>query len=333
MRLLITGAAGFIGSNFVHLLRRERPGWSLTVLDLLTYAGHAANLEPHLGQGSVDLLVGDVADPGDVRRAIKGVDAVVHFAAESHVDRSILGSAAFVRTNIVGTHTMLEAVRRAEIPMVLVSTDEVYGDLGPQDPAFTEMHPIRPSSPYSASKAGADHLAHSFVRTFGSDIRITRCSNNYGPRQFPEKLIPLMIGKIRHGEPCPVYGDGLQIRDWIHVDDHNRGVLAVLESGTKGEVYNLGGDNELTNLQVLQDLGTAVGRQPVLEFVTDRPGHDRRYAMNCTKILDDLGWKAEISWQDGLAETVAWYADQEEWLESIRSGAYQDYLQANYGAR
>ena len=333
MRLLITGAAGFIGSNFVHLLRRERPGWSLTVLDLLTYAGHAANLEPHLGQGSVDLLVGDVADPGDVRRAIKGIDAVVHFAAESHVDRSILGSAAFVRTNIVGTHTMLEAVRRAEIPMVLVSTDEVYGDLGPQDPAFTEMHPIRPSSPYSASKAGADHLAHSFVRTFGSDIRITRCSNNYGPRQFPEKLIPLMIGKIRHGEPCPVYGDGLQIRDWIHVDDHNRGVLAVLESGTKGEVYNLGGDNELTNLQVLQDLGTAVGRQPVLEFVTDRPGHDRRYAMNCTKILDDLGWKAEISWQDGLAETVAWYADQEEWLESIRSGAYQDYLQANYGAR
>ena len=333
MRLLITGAAGFIGSNFVHLLRRERPDWSLTVLDLLTYAGHAANLEPHLGQGSVDLLVGDVADPGDVRRAIKGIDAVVHFAAESHVDRSILGSAAFVRTNIVGTHTMLEAVRRAEIPMVLVSTDEVYGDLGPQDPAFTEMHPIRPSSPYSASKAGADHLAHSFVRTFGSDIRITRCSNNYGPRQFPEKLIPLMIGKIRHGEPCPVYGDGLQIRDWIHVDDHNRGVLAVLESGTKGEVYNLGGDNELTNLQVLQDLGTAVGRQPVLEFVTDRPGHDRRYAMNCTKILDDLGWKAEISWQDGLAETVAWYADQEEWLESIRSGAYQDYLQANYGAR
>ena len=305
----------------------------MTVLDLLTYAGHAANLEPHLGQGSVDLLVGDVADPGDVRRAIKGVDAVVHFAAESHVDRSILGSAAFVRTNIVGTHTMLEAVRRAEIPMVLVSTDEVYGDLGPQDPAFTEMHPIRPSSPYSASKAGADHLAHSFVRTFGSDIRITRCSNNYGPRQFPEKLIPLMIGKIRHGEPCPVYGDGLQIRDWIHVDDHNRGVLAVLESGTKGEVYNLGGDNELTNLQVLQDLGTAVGRQPVLEFVTDRPGHDRRYAMNCTKIFDDLGWKAEISWQDGLAETVAWYADQEEWLESIRSGAYQDYLQANYGAR
>ena len=333
MRLLITGAAGFIGSNFVHLLRRERPDWSLTVLDLLTYAGHAANLEPHLRQGSVDLLVGDVADPEDVRQAIKGVDALVHFAAESHVDRSILGSAAFVRTNVVGTHTLLEAVRRAEIPMVLVSTDEVYGDLGPQDPAFTELHPICPSSPYSASKAGADHLAHSFVRTFGSDIRITRCSNNYGPRQFPEKLIPLMIDKIRRGEPCPVYGDGLQIRDWIHVDDHNRGVLAVLESGTKGEVYNLGGDNELTNLQVLQDLGTAVGRQPVLEFVTDRPGHDRRYAMNCTKILNDLGWKAEISWQDGLAQTVDWYADHEEWLESIRSGAYQDYLQANYGAR
>ena len=333
MRLLITGAAGFIGSNFVHLLRRERPEWTLSILDLLTYAGHAANLEPHLAQGTVNLVVGDVADPDDVARAIKGVDAVVHFAAESHVDRSILGSAAFVRTNIVGTHTLLEAVRRDDLPLVLVSTDEVYGDLGPQDPAFTELNPICPSSPYSASKAGADHLAQSFVRTFGSDVRITRCSNNYGPRQFPEKLIPLMIGKIRRGEPCPVYGDGLQIRDWIHVDDHNRGVLKVLEAGQKGEVYNLGGDNELTNLQVLEDLGKAVGREPVLDFVTDRPGHDRRYAMNCAKVRAELGWRAEVSWQDGLAQTVSWYAAQGEWLESIRSGAYQEYLQANYGAR
>jgi len=333
MRLLITGAAGFIGSNFVHLLRRERPNWSLTVLDLLTYAGHAANLEPHLAQGTVSLIVGDVAEPDDVAQAIKDVDAVVHFAAESHVDRSILGSAAFVRTNIVGTHTLLEAVRRAEIPMVLVSTDEVYGDLGPADPAFTELHSICPSSPYSASKAGADHLAQSFVRTFGSDIRLTRCSNNYGPRQFPEKLIPLMIGKISRGESCPVYGDGLQIRDWIHVDDHNRGVLAVLEFGSEGQVYNLGGDNELSNLQVLKDLGSAIGKEPVLEFVSDRPGHDRRYAMNCAKIKAELGWKAQIAWIDGLAQTVDWYAGQPEWLESIRTGAYQEYLQANYGAR
>jgi len=333
MRLLITGAAGFIGSNFVHLLQRERPDWSLTVLDLLTYAGHAANLEPHLGDGSVELILGDVADPDCVAQAVQASDAVVHFAAESHVDRSILGSAAFVRTNVVGTHTLLEAVRHAEVPMVLVSTDEVYGDLGPDDPAFTELHPICPSSPYSASKAGADHLAHSFVRTFGTDIRITRCSNNYGPRQFPEKLIPLMIGKITRGEGCPVYGDGQQIRDWIHVDDHNRGVLAVLESGQTGEVYNLGGDNELSNLQVLKDLGLAIGREPVLEFVVDRPGHDRRYAMNCAKVEAELGWKAEVSWEAGLAQTVAWYAEQKDWLESIRSGAYQEYLQANYGAR
>ena len=333
MRLLVTGAAGFIGSNFIHLLRQQRPDWTLRVLDLLTYAGHAANLEPHLGDGSVELRVGDVADPEAVEQALEGMDAVVHFAAESHVDRSILGSAAFVRTNIVGTHTLLEAVRHRELPMVLVSTDEVYGDLGPDDPAFTEANLICPSSPYSASKAGADHLALAFVRTFGTDVRITRCSNNYGPRQFPEKLIPLMIGKIAQGEPCPVYGDGQQVRDWIHVDDHNEAVLAVLERGGVGEVYNLGGDNELANLQVLEDIGAAVGRAPVLEYVKDRPGHDRRYAMDCAKIAAELGWTAQRSWAEGLEQTVAWYQGQGAWLESIRSGAYQDYLQANYGAR
>ena len=333
MRLLITGGAGFIGSNFVHLLRRERPGWTLSVLDLLTYAGHAANLEPHLGDGSVALHVGDVAEPEVVDQAMRDVDAVVHFAAESHVDRSILGSAAFVRTNVVGTHTLLEAARRFERPMVVVSTDEVYGDLRPHDPAFTESHPIRPSSPYSASKAGGDHLALAFVRTFGADVRVTRCSNNYGPRQFPEKLIPVMIEKIRSGQPCPVYGDGQQIRDWIHVDDHNLGVLAVLESGRKGEVYHLGGDHELTNLQVLRELGAVIGREPLLEFVSDRPGHDRRYAMDCSKIQSELGWSAQVPWRQGLAETVAWYEAQSDWLESIRSGAYQEYLQANYGAR
>ena len=333
MRLLVTGAAGFIGSNLVHLLRRQRPNWDLRVLDLLTYAGHAANLEPHLADGSVELQVGDVADPEAVEKALEDCDLVVHLAAESHVDRSILGSAAFVRTNIVGTHTLLEAARRRDLPMVLVSTDEVYGDLGPNDPAFTETHNIQPSSPYSASKAGADHLAQSFVRTFGMDVRITRCSNNYGPRQFPEKLIPLMIGRIARGEPCPVYGDGQQIRDWIHVEDHNEAVLAVIERGRAGEVYNLGGECELTNLQVLEGIGEVLSKKPLLEFVRDRPGHDRRYAMNGAKIAAELGWRPRLNWADGLAQTVAWYQQQEPWLESIRSGSYQDYLQANYGAR
>ena len=333
MRLLVTGGAGFIGSNFIHLLAMERPSWSLRVLDALTYAGHAANLEPFLGDGVVALQVGDIADPEVVAQAIDGCDAVVHFAAESHVDRSILGSAAFVRTNIVGTHTLLEAGRAAAVPMVLVSTDEVYGDLGPDDPAFTETHQIIPSSPYSASKAGADLLALSFVRTFAYDVRITRCSNNYGPRQFPEKLIPLMIERIRSGAECPVYGDGKQVRDWIHVDDHNRGVLAVLERGRAGEVYNLGGDCERTNLEVIAAIGVAVGSTPKLRWVEDRPGHDRRYAMNTAKVEAELGWRSEVDFASGLAETVAWYEANSAWSKSIASGAYQDYLRANYEGR
>jgi dTDP-glucose 4,6-dehydratase len=333
VHLLVTGGAGFIGSNFIHLLASERPSWSLRVLDALTYAGHAANLEPFLRQGSVELQVGDVADPDAVATALDGYDAVVHFAAESHVDRSILGSAAFVRTNMVGTHTLLEAARTAAVPMVLVSTDEVYGDLGPDDPAFTEQHHLRPSSPYSASKAGADLLALSFVRTFGYDVRITRCSNNYGPRQFPEKLIPLMIERIRSGGECPVYGDGKQVRDWIHVDDHNRGVLAVLERGQAGEVYNLGGDCERTNLEVIAAIGAAVGQQPKLRWVEDRPGHDRRYAMNTAKIEAELGWRPQVDFAAGLTETVAWYEANSAWSSSIASGAYQDYLRANYEGR
>ena len=234
MRLLITGAAGFIGSNLVHLLRRERSEWFIRALDSLTYAGHAGNLEPHLGDQSVELIVGDVANTADVNRAVEGVDAILHLAAESHVDRSILGSAAFVQTNVVGTHRLLEAARKGGLPMIIISTDEVYGDLGPKDPAFTEQHPIKPSSPYSASKAAADHFGLSFVRTYDQDVRITRCCNNYGPRQFPEKLIPFMIGQIFQGAPCPMYGDGQQVRDWIHVDDHNRAVLAVLEKARQG---------------------------------------------------------------------------------------------------
>jgi dTDP-glucose 4,6-dehydratase len=333
MKILLTGAAGFIGSNLVHLIRRERPHWQVRVLDSLTYAGHAGNLEPHLNDDSVELVVGDVADRTVVDAALEGMDAVIHLAAESHVDRSILGSAAFVRTNVVGSHCLLEALRERRMPLVMVSTDEVYGDLGPDDPAFTEGHQIAPSSPYSASKAAADHLGLAFVRTFGLDVRITRCSNNYGARQFPEKLIPFMLGRMKAGEVCPVYGDGLQIRDWIHVDDHNRGVIAVLEKGRPGRVYNLGGATELTNLQVLEALGEAAGVTPRIEHVKDRLGHDRRYAMNTTRARVELGWEAQVAWSDGIRQTVAWYEDQSAWIESIKSGAYRDYLSANYSGR
>lgn len=333
MRVLITGAAGFIGSNLVHLIHRERPDWSLRILDQLTYAGHAGNLEPLLGRNEVELQVGDVANDEHVAKACDGVDAVLHLAAESHVDRSILGSAAFVQTNVVGTHRVLEAARHRGVPTVIVSTDEVYGDLGPEDPAFTEQHPIEPSSPYSASKAAADHFGSAFVRTYGQDVRITRCCNNYGPRQFPEKLIPFMIGRILAGETCPMYGDGQQVRDWIHVDDHNRAVLAVLEKGSRGEVYNIGSRAELTNLQVVEQLGHALNREVSIEFVADRPGHDRRYAINPTKLEQQLGWEAQIDWQTGLQTTVDWYLSNEAWIESIKSGSYQNYLSANYGER
>ena len=333
MKLLITGAAGFIGSNLVHLLRRERSEWSIRVLDSLTYAGHAGNLEPHLGDQSVELIVGDVANTADVNRAVEGVDTILHLAAESHVDRSILGSAAFVQTNVVGTHRLLEAARKGGLPMIIISTDEVYGDLGPKDPAFTEQHPIKPSSPYSASKAAADHFGLSFVRTYDQDVRITRCCNNYGPRQFPEKLIPFMIGQILQGAPCPMYGDGQQVRDWIHVDDHNRAVLAVLEKGEAGEVYNIGAREELTNLEVVEQLGLALERTVEIEFVADRPGHDRRYAVNPAKIERDLHWQPTVDWKTGLSSTVQWYLDNSEWIESIKSGAYKSYLKSNYGHR
>ena len=326
MRLLITGGAGFIGSNFVHLLRRERPGWTLSVLDLLTYAGHAANLEPHLGDGSVALHVGDVAEPEVVDQAMRDVDAVVHFAAESHVDRSILGSAAFVRTNVVGTHTLLEAARRLERPMVVVSTDEVYGDLGPHDPAFTESHPIRPSSPYSASKAGGDHLALAFVRTFGADVRVTRCSNNYGPRQFPEKLIPVMIEKIRSGQPCPVYGDGQQIQDWIHVDDHNRGVLAVLESGRKVSTSAETMSDELRSCE----LGAVIDARPLLEFASDR--RDTTAATPWT-VRRSKACSAGRAGSGVKAWRRRWRGMKRRRTGSRASAAALPVLQANYGAR
>jgi dTDP-glucose 4,6-dehydratase len=331
-RLLVTGGMGFIGSNFVRLLLAERPETEVWNLDLLTYAANPENLSDVAGAaeagGRYRFVRGDVADPETMARlfAQGRFGAVVHFAAESHVDRSIASAAPFVRTNVVGTQTLLDAARAHGVErFVHVSTDEVYGDLEPDEPAFTEETPIRPSSPYSASKAGSDHLALAYHRTHGMDVRVTRCSNNYGPYQFPEKLIPLMIVNALEGEPLPVYGRGDNVRDWIHVEDHCRGVLATLERGRAGRVYNFGGASERRNLDVVRQIARAVGAsEELIRFVTDRPGHDRRYAIDFSRAREELGWAPARSFEDGLADTVRWYLENRGWWQRVRDGAYRE---------
>ncbi len=331
-RLLVTGGMGFIGSNFVRLLLAERPESEVWNLDLLTYAANPENLSDVAGAaeaaGRYRFVRGDVADPETMARLFAGgrFDAVVHFAAESHVDRSIASAAPFVRTNVVGTQTLLDAARAHGVErFVHVSTDEVYGDLEPDEPAFTEETPLRPSSPYSATKAGSDHLALAYHRTHGMDVRVTRCSNNYGPYQFPEKLIPLMIANALEGQPLPVYGRGDNVRDWIHVEDHCRGVLAALERGRAGRVYNFGGASERRNLDVVRQIARAVGAsEALIRFVTDRPGHDRRYAIDFARARAELGWTPARSFEDGLADTVRWYLDHRGWWRRVRDGAYRE---------
>jgi dTDP-glucose 4,6-dehydratase len=331
-RVLVTGGMGFIGSNFVRLLLAERPEYEVWNLDLLTYAANPENLSDVAGgaeaEGRYRFVRGDIADPETMARlfAEGGFRSVVHFAAESHVDRSIASAGPFVRTNVVGTQTLLDAARAAGVErFVHVSTDEVYGDLEPDEPAFTEETPIRPSSPYSASKAGSDHLALAYHRTHGMDVRVTRCSNNYGPYQFPEKLIPLMIVNALEGEPLPVYGCGDNVRDWIHVEDHCRGVLATLERGVAGRVYNFGGASERKNLDVVRQIAAAVGAsEELIRFVTDRPGHDRRYAIDFARARAELDWAPARSFEDGLADTVRWYLDNRGWWQRVRDGAYRE---------
>ncbi|MEX2582179.1 MAG: dTDP-glucose 4,6-dehydratase [Gemmatimonadota bacterium] len=329
MRVLITGGMGFIGSNFVRLLMTERREWEIVNLDLLTYAGNPENLEgvtaAREAAGSYRFVHGDIADEGFVHALLKDApDAVVNFAAESHVDRSIQSAAPFVRTNVVGTQVLLDAVRRAGVErFVQVSTDEVYGDLGPADPAFSETTPIAPSSPYSATKAAADHLVLAYFRTHGADVVVTRCSNNYGPYQFPEKLIPLMISNAVDGKRLPVYGRGENVRDWIHVEDHCRGVLAALERGRAGEVYNFGGASEMRNIDVVREIVARVGAsEELIEYVTDRPGHDRRYAIDFDKAAGELDWAPTYTFERGLAETVEWYLENSQWWQRVRDGAY-----------
>jgi dTDP-glucose 4,6-dehydratase len=336
MRLLVTGGAGFIGSNFIRLVLGERLAGRVVALDLLTYAGNLANLAGVDGEPGFLLARGDIADADAVDRVIETTgpfDAVVNVAAETHVDRSIDDAAAFVRTNVVGTQVLLDAARRHGIPRFLqVSTDEVYGALGPVDPPFTETTPLSPNSPYAASKAGADLLCRAAAGTHGQHVVVTRCSNNYGPYQFPEKLIPLFITNALEGEPLPVYGDGRQVRDWIHVEDHCRGLHAALTRGRPGEVYNLGGDGERTNLEITCRILALVGRgEDLIRHVGDRRNHDRRYAIDFGKARRDLGFTPRHTLETGLPATVEWYRAHEEWWRKVRSGEYRRDLDRLYG--
>ena len=337
-RVLVTGGAGFIGSNFIRWLLDAQPDVQVINLDALTYAGNLESLEDvaEAHGPKVDarycFIHGDVRDVELVRAVLrdKAPDCVVHLAAESHVDRSIMGPSVFVDTNIRGTLTLLEACRgelaagQRALRFIQVSTDEVYGSLNPDDPAFTETTPLEPNSPYSASKAGADLLVRSYVETFGFPALITRCSNNYGPYQFPEKLIPLMITRALVDRPLPVYGDGLNVRDWLHVDDHASALWAVATKGRVGEVYNIGGGAEVTNITVVRQLLRCLGKpESLIQYVKDRAGHDRRYAMNTDRICGELGWRPSHRFETGLAATVAWYLGHRTWWERVLNEAYR----------
>lgn len=333
--LLVTGGCGFIGSNYVRHLLETDPDLHVINLDCLTYAGNLGNLADLESNPRHRFIKGDITNHDDVRSAIGlGVCGIVNFAAESHVDRSILDSGPFVRTNVIGTQVLLDAAREFNVPRyVQVSTDEVYGSLGPAG-LFTEETPLHPNSPYSASKAGADLLVQAYHHTFGLPAVITRCSNNFGPYQFPEKLIPLFITRLFQDQKVPVYGDGQQIRDWIHVRDHCAGIEAVRRQGRVGEVYNLGGKNERANLDITQLLLELIGKpRTLIEYVKDRPGHDRRYAIDCSKAERELGWSPRVPFEQGLKETIQWYRDNRSWIETIRSGEYKTYYETQYGKR
>lgn len=339
MRLLVTGGCGFIGSNFIRDMLARHDGLTIVNLDKLTYAGNRQSLvdvEAAHGGKRYCFVRGDIANSELVLHLFEehAIEAVVNFAAESHVDRSIADAAPFIATNVAGTQSLLDAARHFGIKrFVHISTDEVYGTLGPQG-KFSEVTPLAPNSPYSASKAGADMLVRAAHETFGLETVITRCSNNYGPYQFPEKLIPLMFSRAMAGEALPVYGDGLNVRDWIYVTDHCRGVELALLRGKPGEVYNFGGSAEMSNIEVVRTILAALGKpESLIRFVTDRPGHDRRYAMDFSKAARELGFAPEYDFVRGIRETVDWYRSHGEWLESVKSGAYRQFMASWYGGR
>jgi dTDP-glucose 4,6-dehydratase len=355
--LLVTGGAGFIGANFVHFLRANKPELKIVILDALTYAGNLHNLADLPKSEHLQFVHGNICDLPLVEQLLDthAIDTIVHFAAESHVDRSITGPDAFIESNIIGTHTLLKAARKvwekqggfSGKRFHHVSTDEVYGSLGPDDPAFTESTPYAPNSPYAASKAGSDHLVRAYHHTYGLPVTTSNCSNNYGPYQFPEKLLPLCLLNILSGKPLPIYGDGRQVRDWLHVDDHSRGISLVLENGTPGATYNIGGNNEWANIdtvkllceimdQLFAEQPDLAGRFPdspssqgrlsesLINFVTDRPGHDVRYAIDASRISGDLGYTPVTGFRNGLKATVSWYLKNEDWWRAVQDGSYRD---------
>jgi len=335
MKILVTGGAGFIGSNFIHYMVQQYPNYTIINLDKLTYAGNLENLKGVEQSPNYRFVKGDILDR-DLLAPIfaEGLDAVLNFAAESHVDRSIMDPGIFVKTNVLGTQVLLDLARQYGVrKFVQISTDEVYGSLGDEG-YFTENTPLAPNSPYSASKAGADLLVRAYHETYGLSVNITRCSNNYGPYQFPEKLIPLMIKNALEDKPLPVYGDGSNVRDWLHVEDHCRAIDLVLHHGVSGEVYNIGGNNERTNLQIVRTILEYLNKpESLIQFVQDRPGHDKRYAIDAAKIRKELGWTPRYTFDEGIRQTIEWYLTHRDWWQRIVSGEYQEYYQKQYAGR
>jgi dTDP-glucose 4,6-dehydratase len=336
VRVLVTGGAGFIGSSFVRYILRFRSDVEVVNYDSLTYAGNLRNLEEVASDPRYRFIKGDIADAGRIQGLFEkfAFDAVVNFAAETHVDRSILDSAPFVRTNIEGTRCLLEAARCYKVSkFVQISTDEVYGSLGPLG-SFCEDTPLDPTSPYSASKAAADFLVRAYHKTHRVPALITRCSNNYGPYQFPEKLIPVLITNASEDRPLPVYGDGMNVREWIFADEHSRAVLVALERGTPGEIYNIGSGDEKTNLEVVREILQLMGKpESLIQFVKDRPGHDRRYSIDCSKIQREWNWRSEVPFTEGLASTIKWYRQNQDWVREIKNASYLSYYDRMYTRR
>ncbi|UCC78773.1 MAG: dTDP-glucose 4,6-dehydratase [Candidatus Zixiibacteriota bacterium] len=335
MRVIVTGGAGFIGSNFIRYILKKKPGWDITNIDALTYAGNLANLSGIEDSPKYKFIKGDISNPEDVERLFESeYDYLVNFAAETHVDRSLYEPGLFLKTNVLGTQLLLNYALEKRIKrFIQISTDEVYGSLESEG-YFDESSPLSPNSPYAASKASADVICRSYSRTFDMPVIITRCGNNYGPYQFPEKVIPFFITKALKDEPLPLYGDGLNVRDWIHVEDHCDAILAVLEKGEIGEVYNIGGGNERTNLELTRIILEILGKpESLIKFVKDRPGHDRRYALNCDKIKAELGWSAQMDFADGLRKTVEWYLNNKKWCDDVISGEYMKFYELHYRER
>ncbi|AMD16616.1 spore coat protein [Methanobrevibacter sp. YE315] len=330
-KILVTGGAGFIGSNFIRYMVNKYSEFEIINFDALTYCGNLENLRDIENKDNYSFVKGDIRDKDTVDDLVRKSDYVINFAAESHVDRSIEDPEIFIKSNVLGTQVLLNAAKENGIEkFIQISTDEVYGTLG-SDGYFTEDTPLQPNSPYSASKAGGDLITRAFGETYGLPINITRCSNNYGPYQFPEKLIPLMISNALENKKLPLYGDGKNVRDWLHVRDHCAAIDLVLQEGKIGEVYNIGGNNEKQNIEIVKLILDELGKdESLIEFVTDRLGHDRRYAIDSTKIQDDLGWKPEYSFENGIKETIQWYLDNQDWINQVKSGQYQEYYEKMY---